>query len=171
MSGTHLSAAMQDAVGREYGAMTSYPIDASDIRRWAAAVYWPETPPRLYWDEPYARGTRHGGIVAPEEFNPFAWMIAKGAPRRAGPRHDTDDTERRIGVQGPGLGHMLNGGAEAEYGERMRPGDVIRSITQLSGYHEREGRLGLMLFTVFTNTWTNQRDQLVKIQRNTLIRY
>jgi len=44
----------------------SYPITVSDIRRWAMAVYYPEEPPRLFWDEEYARATRHGGIVAPE---------------------------------------------------------------------------------------------------------
>lgn len=173
MSGTHISAAMRQAVGREYGAMTSYPITVSDIRRWAAAVYWPETPPRLYWDEEYAQGTRHHGIVAPEEYNPFAWLTPDtgGAPRQASPHHDTDDIERRLGVKGPGLGHMLNGGADVEYGERMRPGDVIRSVTELTGYRERPGRLGLMLFTVFTTIWTNQREQLVKSQAGTLIRY
>ena len=37
------------------------------------AVYWPDEPPRLYWDEEYARTTKWGGIIAPQEFNPFAW--------------------------------------------------------------------------------------------------
>jgi hypothetical protein len=163
---------MRAALGREYGAMTSYPIDTSDIRRWAMAVYWPQAPPRLYWDDEYAKRTRFVGIVAPEEFNPFAWMTAgQSGPRQTSPRHDMDETEHRIGIEGPGLGHQLNGGAEVEYGERMRPGDVIRSSTRLADYYERTGRLGLMLFTVMSSKWTNQRDELVKIQRNTLIRY
>ncbi len=51
----------------------SAPIRDSDIRRWALAVYWPAMPPRRFWDEAYARTTRWGGIVAPDEFNPFAW--------------------------------------------------------------------------------------------------
>ena len=29
----------------------SYPVSVSDIRKWAIAVYWPESPPQLYWDE------------------------------------------------------------------------------------------------------------------------
>ena len=57
------------------------PIRDSDIRRWALAVYWPAMPPRRFWDEEYARTTRSGGIVAPDEFNPFAWP-AHTAPRR-----------------------------------------------------------------------------------------
>ena len=53
----------------------SLPIEASDIRRWAIATYYPEQPPRLFWDEEYAKTTRWGGIIAPPEFNPFAWQI------------------------------------------------------------------------------------------------
>ena len=29
----------------------SHPVSLSDIRKWAIAVYWPETPSRLFWDE------------------------------------------------------------------------------------------------------------------------
>ena len=48
---------------------SSYPIGQSDIRRWAIATYWPEKPPPVYWDEEYARSTRWGGIIAPEDFS------------------------------------------------------------------------------------------------------
>jgi N-terminal half of MaoC dehydratase len=60
---------------------------------------------------------------------------------------------------------------EVEYGVRMRPGDVITSVRRLSEYREREGRLGLMLFTTFEEVWTNQNGDLVKNSRFTLIRY
>ena len=29
----------------------SPPVSVSDIRKWGIAVYWPDTPPRLFWDE------------------------------------------------------------------------------------------------------------------------
>ena len=60
---------------------------------------------------------------------------------------------------------------EVEYGVRMRPGDVITSVRSLSGYREREGRLGLMLFTVTEDNWTNQNDELVRRRVSTAIRY
>jgi hypothetical protein len=66
---------------------------------------------------------------------------------------------------------MVNGGLEVDYGVRMRPGVVITSTSTLGGYTEREGRLGLMLFTTMQDTWTNQRGETVKTLRNTLIRY
>jgi hypothetical protein len=60
---------------------------------------------------------------------------------------------------------------DVEYGVAMRPGDVITSVSRLGGYSEHVGRLGLMLFTVFEDTWTNDRDEIVKVSNSTLIRY
>jgi hypothetical protein len=53
----------------------------------------------------------------------------------------------------------------------MRPGDVITSVRSLGGYSEREGRLGLMLFTQSQDVWTNQNNEMVKTTKSTLIRY
>jgi hypothetical protein len=167
---TYVTEAMRGIVGREHGEQISFPIDASDIRRWAMAVYYPDDPPPLFWDEAFARTTVHGGIVAPEEFNPFAWMTAPGPRQRE--QGVPGGVEGALGVESPPLVHLLNGGAETEYsGVRMRPGDVIRSVNAIAEYREREGRLGLMLFTISETRWTNQRDELVKLQRSTLIRY
>jgi hypothetical protein len=87
---------------------------------------------------------------------------------------ETNDPNRMeviLGVQGPGLKFQLNGGLEVEYGVRMRPDDVITSVNRLAEYREREGRLGLMLFTITEDVWTNQDDDEVKRTRSTLIRY
>jgi hypothetical protein len=163
---------MRAAVGRQLARQVSFPVSESDIRRWAIAVYYPQPPPRLFWDTGYARSTRHGGIVAPEDFNPFAWMAAgREEPAGALPGSSLDSPERLLGIPGPGLGHQLNGGVEVEYGARMRPGDVITSVSRLAGYSERTGRLGLMLFTVTEDAWTNDDGDLVKLARSTLIRY
>lgn len=163
---------MLSAVGRETGWLKSFPVSESDIRRWAVAVYWPDEPPRLFWDSEFALETRYSGIVAPEEFNPFAWLVAdKKVPSPPDDPNDPDRTERLLGIEGPGLKFMLNGGIEVVYGVRIRPGDVIESTGRVAGYYERAGRLGLMLFTINEDTWTNQYGDLVKRTRSTLIRY
>src|SRR5215217_6356724 len=75
------------------------------------AVYWPEEPPRLFWDEEYAGTTRFGGIVAPQDFNPFAWPV----------RHDPN--ARAATLRGPMPGRFgMNGGQTDTYGVPMRPG-------------------------------------------------
>jgi len=166
-----ISPEMRAAVGREYQWATSYPIDASDIRRWAIAVYYPENPPPLYWDEEYAKKTRWGGIVAPEEFNPFAWM-------RAEPHGDMGQEAKRpwpelyLGITPPETRANILATLDVEYtGVRMRVGDVIRSVTSLGGYEERPGRMGMMLFSTRLERWTNQRGELVRTYRQVLIRY
>src|SRR3954451_17679893 len=147
---------MRAAVGKEWGGRTSFPIALSDIRKWAIAVYYPEPPPPLYWDEKYAASTSHGGIVAPEEFNPFAWMTAEG-PKKTAEGPVTSSAAGPEGILGlapvPTL-YMLNGGLESTYTRvRMRPGDVITSVNALVDYRERPGRLGQMLFTVTEQRW------------------
>jgi hypothetical protein len=172
MPKSNVTTAMRDAVGRTLARQVSFPVSESDIRRWAIAVYYPQQPPRQFWDEVYAKSTPHGGIVAPEDFNPFAWMTAeRDEPRAELSQNDPDRTELLLGIPGPGLKFQLNGGMEVEYGARMRGGDVITSVTRLAEYTEREGRLGLMLFTVAEASWTNQSGELVKRTRTTLIRY
>lgn len=94
-----------------------------------------------------------------------------GRTAAGGRGNDPDLTEKTLGIEGPGLKFQLNGGMEVEYGVRMRPGDVSTSVRRLAEYREREGRLGLMLFTVTEDNWTNQRDELVKSSKTTVIRY
>ena len=53
MAKTNISEAMQAVVGGELSRGTSFPITDSDIRRWAVAIYYPEDPPRLFWDAGY----------------------------------------------------------------------------------------------------------------------
>lgn len=166
---------MRDLVGKTYGQeRQSVPISVSDIRRWALALYYPESPPRLFWDEDYAAGSSHGGIVAPEEFNPFAWFTSDGPVLP--PSYDgvvqTGSIEEAFGVGSPATRFVLNGGTEVRYGVRMRPNDVITAgKSTLVEYKERTSRLGLMLVTVNESMWTNQDGDMVKVVRNTGIRY
>src|SRR5438552_7002987 len=144
---------MRAAVGREFRWTTAFPIEKTDIRKWAIAIYYPEPPPRLFWDEAFAAKTKWGGIIAPEDFNPFAWMVAEerslrdAKPTAVGPEED-------LGL--PTLGTRANvvAGIEVEYTKvRMRPGDVMRSTSYLDGYEEKQGRMGLMLFTKTGTRW------------------
>src|SRR5262249_44864295 len=120
---THVTGAMKSAIGGEIARRVSYPITATDIRRWALATYYPEEPPPLYWDEEYAAATAQRGLVAPLEFNPFAWLTAEPRGLVRGGGINPDFIENSLGIAGPGLRFMLNGGMETTYGVRMRPGD------------------------------------------------
>ncbi len=141
---------------------TSYPISRSDIRKWAIAVYWGTPPPRIFWDEEYAVTTKWGGIIAPEDFNPFAWPVPLEEVKPAG----------ALPGQPVGKGeNILNGALVERFGVKMRPDDVISSRTRLTQWKERHGRHGLMLFLDLETEWTNQASELVKSSTQTLIRY
>lgn len=163
-----ITAQMRAALGTRLGQQVSFPVSASDIRRWATAIYWPEPPPKKFLS------AEEAWLTAPEDMNPFAWaVLSSDTPPHASdaPGHDPDRTEKSIGIEGPGLTKQLNGGLKIEYGVPMRVGDTITSERILAGYTEREGRLGRMLFTTMTDTWTNQENQTVKRTELTLIRY
>ncbi|MGE0777652.1 FAS1-like dehydratase domain-containing protein [Mycolicibacterium sp.] len=141
----------------------SYPVSASDIRKWAIAVYWDKTPPRIFWDQEYAATTKWGGIIAPEDFNPFAWAVPDGSPPELAGALPGQEVEKG--------GNILNGGIVDTFGAKIRPGDVITSRTRLSHWEERTGRHGLTLYTYNEIEWRNQRDEHVKTRVLTLIRY
>ena len=162
MADTYITDELRAQVGREQEKRVSFPVDASAIRQWAIAVRWPEPPERPYWDEEFARKTRHGGIIAPPFFNPFAYHIDEE-------RMDGPSTQGTLSTE-PGA-RPLNGGGEVEYYAPIRPGDVITSVSKIAELYERDGRLGRMLFTITETRWTNQKNELVRVYRATGIRY
>ena len=155
--------AMRRSVGiwDDWGRWSS-PIRDSDIRRWALAVYWPDVPPRQYWDESFATTTHWGGLVAPEEFNPFAWQVP--APSDSASRVDSgrQPDPRRVRLR-------LNGGCQAKYGVAMRPGDQIRRRVRLHGWRVADGSHGPLLLVDYEHEWRNQRNELVRNAVYTLI--
>lgn len=163
---SYISEEMRDCVGRDLDRRVSFPITSSDIRRWAVAIYYPELPPQRFWTAS-ADSTCAGTLVAPEDFNPFAWLVAEPA----GPPPSLRDPEEVLGIDSPDAPVRLRGGMSVEYGVPMRAGDVITSVRRLGGYDERAGRRGRMLLTIIMDTWTNQRDELVKSFEFTFIRF
>jgi len=165
---------MQARKGVWGGQRISPPIAESDIRKWAIATYWPEKPPAIYWDPDYAKTTRHEGIIAPPDFNPFAWPIDRPGPsaamRAAMAARRGGRSDRTQGKRAPRL-TVMNGGQTDTYGVPMRPGDIIHSRTRLRNWEEREGRLGLTLYSYTETEWSNQDGELVRRRISTSIRY
>jgi hypothetical protein len=160
---TYVTEAMLEARGVWRDSRMSSPIAASDIRRWAIATYWPEEPPPIYWDAEFAAGTRWGSIIAPPDFNPFAWPAQRPKSHRGGPLQGA----RPDGAPLTGM----NGGQTDTYGVPMKPDDVISTQTRLLDWDEREGRLGHTLYTTTEIEWRNQHDELVRTRHSIGIRY
>lgn len=164
---TLITTEMAAAVGSVVDWRVSFPVAASDIRRWAIAVYYPDPPPARFISP-----TEGEELIAPEELNPFGWIVAEQmTPVIAQELRDTDKTEKALGIAGPGLRNQINGGSDVIYGAPIRVGDVIRSETRLHEYREKQGRMGAMLITVTRVEWTNQHGERVKLGHDTSIRY
>ena len=139
--------------GQVYGETTSPPVAAVDVRRWAMAIYWPEKPPRLYWDTAYATKSRWGCMVAPAEFNPFAWPVEGAYQLPAWPEIFHAELS-------------FSAGNEAEYFLPIRIGDVISGTSSIVDVCEKQGRSGDLIFVVAESHLSNQRGDLVKSLRH-----
>ena len=150
---TYVTDEMRAARGKWGKTRTAAPITETDIRRWAIATFYPEKPPRIYWDSEYAATTRWSGIVAPPDFNPFAWAFERGSSSAPGLRGQRPDGSAVTG---------MNGGQTDTYGVPMRAGDVISERSRLIDWWEQEGRLGHTLFVRSEIEWRNQNDEHVR---------
>jgi len=158
--GTFLDQATVDMVGRTLPPVAAPPVGANDIARWAIATYWPEPPPASYLDAAIAADGPWGGVVAPRDFDPFAWM-----PNRPW----SGDWLWGMGTE-PGK-RVLNGGQRSVYGAPIRPGDVISVTRRFVDVVERETKRGPMVFFTSEFRWENQDGATVKVGEQTTIYY
>ncbi len=149
-----------DKIGRTLPPVAAPAVGANDIARWAMATYWPDPPPARYVDATSAVDGPWGGIVAPRDFDPFAWM-----PDRPW----SGDWLWGMGTE-PGQ-RLLNGGQHNRYGEPIRPGDVVSVTRRFVDVVERETKRGPMVFFTSEFRWENQRGALVRLGEQTTIYY
>jgi acyl dehydratase len=150
-AGTLLQADTIDKIGRTLPPVAAPAVGVNDITRWAIATHWPEPAPSL--EGPW-------GLVAPRDFDPFAWM-----PNRpwAG--------DWLWGMSAEPGGRVLNGGQRNRYFEPIRPGDVISVTRRFVDVIERETKGGPKVFFTSEFVWRNQHDALVRIAEQTTIYY
>ena len=158
--GTFLDQATIDRIGRTLPAVASPPVGANDIARWAIATYWPEPAPAEFLDPVAAEKGPWGGVVAPRDFDPFAWM-----PDRPW----AGDWLWPMGTE-PGR-RVLNGGQRNVYGAPIRPGDVLAATRRFVDVVERETKRGPMVFFTSESRWENQHGETVRIGEQTTIYY
>src|SRR5690606_4957321 len=118
---------------------------------------------------------------APEDFNPFAWPV--GGPARdigavAEPgrfpldRHGVPlPTRGRTPPPGVPVVGGMNAGRRDEFGERMRPGDTVSSRARLADWTVSRTRFGPTLFATLEVEWRNRSGALVRLRRQSLMRY
>jgi acyl dehydratase len=147
------------------GASSVFEVEREAIRRFADSVGDPNP---LYWDEDYARKSKHGSIIAPPGFLSAPWFA--GRPRKWAGRGESAPDESagvRAAIVKAGYGRILDGGIEYEFFKAVKAGDTIESSSVIADITVREGRTGKMAFLVTETTYTNQDGEVVARARST----
>lgn len=149
-------------IGRETTPVVGYPVSEHEIRRFCYAV---EDLNPLFLDPDHAAASPNEGVVAPPMFVsvPFATDIPLADFPSDGIQVPKESvlpplSERRMG-----------GGIEMEYFQPVRPGDVLTRKTRLADLYERTGKSGLNTFGVLETLFSNQRGEVVAIERQIAI--
>jgi acyl dehydratase len=146
-------------------------IRALDFQRYASAVG--DLNP-IYFDDEAARAAGYPGIVAPPNFltSIIEWGLGPFEEEmREDGNHRDGIAQKLIGLtpeQLHGL-RMMGGGNEIEFGKPVRPGDVITYRRRLVEVYERPSKMGMLLFAVHENLFTNQNGEMLAICRETNI--
>lgn len=139
-----------------------YEVTRKDIRRFTQAIGDPNP---VYVDEDYAKKTIWGGIIAPPLF--FLAFAFEDVPETQ-LREDGSPIETELNVPLPAT-RTIGGASSIEVGWPLRPGDTITVRKRVADLYCKEGRSGLLYFTVIETTYTNQAGQFVGCEKATYI--
>ena len=136
-----------------------YFIDTGAIKFFAESIMDPDP---LYWDEGYAKTTKHGGIVAPPSFYGGVTCLrnVRGGDAR---------TVASIGVPMPPGWVGLNAGDDFELFAPIKPGDTLTCREKVVDAYEKQGHSGHLIFVIREKTFTNQHGQVVLVRRGTSV--
>ncbi|OGO38824.1 MAG: hypothetical protein A2147_04380 [Chloroflexi bacterium RBG_16_57_8] len=144
-----------------------FEVEKEPIRRFADAVG--DMNP-LYWDEEYARKSRHGSIIAPPGFISSLWFTGRSV--KWGPRERTTESlgppELMAALARAGYRRIIDTGIDYEFFQPVKAGDAISSTTVVRDIMER-GKDTKVAFLITETTHTNQDGRVVAKARSTTI--
>lgn len=146
-------------IGREATYIAPEPLGAAAIRYFATAI---RDGNPLYYDEAFAKGTRHGGIVAPPT------LVCETNQYMPGPIPDDGNMGHEWDVPVENA-RRLRGGNEYEFFEPVRPTDRLRVTWRILDIYEKSTARGALLFLISEARYFNQDDTMLVVDRETYI--
>jgi acyl dehydratase len=139
---------------------TSYAVSERQVREWlAAADDWNP----LYHDHEAAKDGPYGELVAPP-------LFVLAASRRVQPRSRLLADGQYDDLTVPGIhGRSVLASWDIELHQLLRIGDVVTVAEVITSIVEKAGRSGPLVIVTKESTHTNQRDELVAIDTQTII--
>lgn len=149
-------------VGREAPPWT-IEVTRRDVTRFAVAT---DDLNPLYLDEEKAKNSRYGGLIAPPLF--YMAPLTEPVPETE-LRPDGLPFEGKFPVPPTPLPRLLDGGTEVEFLQPVRVGDVLTGRSKITDIYQKNGRSGPLIFVQRETTFTNQRGELVLIEKGASI--
>jgi acyl dehydratase len=147
-------------VGREDTFTSREELGKATIRRFAKAVGDPNP---IYWDDEAARKSPFRGITAPPT------LIFELNHNIGGDIDEKDGGYQDMITLPPPLDWIIRGGHEYTFIRPARPGDRITVHRKIDQIYEKQARTGPLVFVVCVITYSNQKGQVLGINRETLI--
>lgn len=141
------------------------PVEQGQIRRHAQAIMDPDP---TYRDEPEAKASKFGGIVAPPLFPLHALRPPPGgadplATAATDPHFDGSSRGEIKGFPNPPipLVRVLNGGNNVEIYQQAKLGEKIRFKSKYADIYQKEGRSGTMVFVLIETIYVNDKNEVL----------
>src|SRR5262245_5444252 len=149
-------------VGRETPPWT-IELSRLDVKRFAVAT---DDLNPLYLEEEKARQSRYGGLIAP----PLFYMAPLTEPKPESElRPDGLPYEGKFPIPPTPLPRLMDGGTDIEFFQPIRVGDVLTGRSKITDIYQKDGRSGSLIFVVRETTFTNQRGEIVLIEKGASI--
>ena len=149
-------------IGRETPPWT-LEVSRLDIKRFAVAT---DDLNPLYTDEERARQSRYGGLIAPPLF--YMAPLTDPVPESA-LRADGLPYEGKFPIPPTPLPRLMDGGTEIEFFVPIRAGDTLTGRCKITDIYQKDGRSGPLIFVARETTYTNQKGEVVLIEKGTAI--
>ena len=144
-------------LGREVEVTAPEEVGRAAIRYFAQAI-GDKNP--LYLDEEFAKGTRHGGIIAPPTF------VCETIYYQGSEVDENGGAVRQFRLP---LGSEIRAANDYEFFQPFRPDDVLTAHWKATDIYEKRGSTGTLYFFEYDITYTNQRGELLAINHETMI--
>jgi hydroxyacyl-ACP dehydratase HTD2-like protein with hotdog domain len=149
-------------IGRETSPWT-IEVSRLDVQRFAVAT---DDLNPLYLDEAKAKQSPYEGLIAP----PLFYMAPLTEPKPESElRPDGLPYEGKFPIPPTPLPRLMDGGTEIEFFHPIRVGDVLTGHSKIVDIYQKEGRSGPLIFVVRETTFTNQRGEVVLIEKGASI--
>ena len=149
-------------IGRETPPWT-LEVSRLDIKRFAVAT---DDLNPLYMDEERAKQSRYGDLIAPPLF--YMAPLTDPVPESA-LRADGLPYEGKFPIPPTPLPRLMDGGTEIEFFVPIRAGDTLTGRCKITDIYQKEGRSGPLIFVARETTYTNQKGEVVLIEKGTAI--